>query len=65
MKKNIGKTDSIIRFIVAIIIFAIGIYFKSWWGLLGLIPLFTGLIVYCALYSLLGINTTCTVKEKK
>ncbi len=57
MKKNVGKLDSIIRIIVALIIFAAGFYFKSWWGLLGLIPLLTGITGYCALYSLFGIKT--------
>ncbi len=57
MKKNIGKTDSIIRIILGLIITGLGIYFKTWWGLIAIIPLLTGITGYCPLYSLLGINT--------
>jgi len=31
-----------------------------WWGLIGIIPLGTGLMGYCMLYTLLGINTCPT-----
>jgi len=31
---------------------------QSWWGLLGLVPLATGLIGSCPLYTMLGL-TTC------
>jgi hypothetical protein len=32
------------------------------WGLIGIVPLVTGLIGNCPLYSILGINT-CSVKN--
>lgn len=59
MKKNIGTTDRIIRLIIGLVIAGFGIYFKSWWGLLAIIPLFTSAISFCSLYPLLGIKTTC------
>lgn len=34
---------------------------KSYWGLLGVVPLLTGLIGSCPLYTLLG-TSTCPVK---
>ncbi len=34
MKANVGSADRIIRFILGVIILALGFYFKSWWGVL-------------------------------
>ncbi len=62
MKKNVGRIDSIIRIILAICIFVAGFYFKSWWGLIGIIPFITGIIGNCPLYNVFGINTTCKNK---
>jgi len=62
MKKNVGKTDQVIRIILGLIIGALGIYFKSWLGLIGLVPLLTGIFGTCGLYSLFGIST-CSVKK--
>ncbi len=62
MTCNVGKTDRIIRVIVGVAIAALGFYFKSWWGLLALIPLFTAAIGHCGLYVPLKIST---VKKKK
>ena len=57
MKKNVGKADMIIRIIIAIIIGALGYYYKSWWGLVGIIPLLTAFTNLCLLYSIFGIST--------
>ncbi|GGZ78065.1 hypothetical protein GCM10007161_06800 [Ignatzschineria indica] len=58
MKKNIGTLDATIRIIVGIIILSlVFIGPKSLWGLIGLVPLLTGIIRYCPLYPVLGINT--------
>lgn len=57
MKKNMGKTDRWIRVIIGLAIIATGIYFKSWWGLIGIIPLATSLISTCPLYLPFGIST--------
>lgn len=61
MKQNIGTTDRTIRIIAGIIILAIGAYYGSWWGLVGLLPLLTGITRSCLLYQMLGINT-CKLK---
>ncbi|MET0379689.1 MAG: DUF2892 domain-containing protein [Spongiibacteraceae bacterium] len=34
------------------------------WGLIGIVPMVTGLLGYCPLYTLLGINT-CPLASKK
>jgi hypothetical protein len=59
---NVGKTDKKIRFAIGLVIFAIFVPLKSWWFVLGFIPIFTALIDLCPIYSILGINTC---KEKK
>ncbi len=62
MKCNVGNTDKLVRFTLAIIIAAVGFYFKSWWALLAIVPLITGLISFCPLYKFFGLNT-CSVKS--
>ncbi len=62
MKANIGTADKVIRIVAGIVIGALGLYFKSWWGLIALIPLMTAFINFCPLYSVIGI-TTCSIKK--
>lgn len=63
MKKNIGTLDAIIRIILGIIILSlIFVGPKSLWGLIGLVPLLTGIFRYCPLYPIVGINTCCKNK---
>ncbi len=57
MTRNIGKTDKMIRIVVGIVIAILGIAFKSWWGLLAILPLGTVAIGWCWLYPLLKIST--------
>ena len=57
MKRNIGKTDRIIRVLIGLIVIAVGAYFKSWWGAIGLLPIFTAASGWCGLYALFGIST--------
>ncbi|MBU0475740.1 MAG: DUF2892 domain-containing protein [Bacteroidetes bacterium] len=57
MKKNVGASDRIIRMILGVIIIAFGIIYESWWGLVGIVPLMTGLLNYCPLYCPLKLST--------
>jgi hypothetical protein len=50
MKLNVGKTDRVVRIVVGLAIGAAGIYFKSWWGLVGIVPLLTAVAGWCPLY---------------
>ncbi len=65
-KKNVGGIDRTLRIIVGaalLIGFALnptGSY--SWLYLIGIIPLATGLMSSCPLYSILGLNT-CPMKK--
>ncbi|MDZ4182787.1 MAG: DUF2892 domain-containing protein [Candidatus Cloacimonadaceae bacterium] len=61
MKKNIGTTDMIIRIAIALAFFAYGLIYKSCWGLIGVLPLLTGINRFCLLYTILGIKT-CKLK---
>ncbi len=62
MKRNVGGADRAVRIIAGIVIIALGVYFKSWWGVIGVIPLATGLVGFCGLYTLFGIST-CPLKD--
>jgi hypothetical protein len=57
MKKNVGTADKTARIIIGLAIIGLGIYLKSWWGVIGIIPLVTGLINYCPLYTLFKWNS--------
>ena len=62
MKCNVGKFDKILRMLIGVVIILFGVFLKSWWGAIGLLPLVTGLIGWCPAYIPLGI---CTVKKKE
>ena len=62
MKKNVGGIDKTIRIIIGLAVIGAGIYFQSWWGAIGFLPLLTGLIGWCPPYALLGFNS-CKVKS--
>jgi len=67
MKKNVGGIDRILRIVVGLALIA-GYFFNidatySWLYLLGIIPLATGLMSNCLLYSILGINTCAAKKD--
>ena len=57
MKCNVGKTDRIIRVILGAGIVAIGVYLKSWWGAIGVIPIITAAIGWCPAYLPFGISS--------
>ncbi len=62
MTRNVGKTDRIIRVIIGVAIATLGLYFRSWWGLLAVVPLATAALGFCGLYVPLKIST---IKKKK
>lgn len=57
MKKNVGSTDKIIRIILGLAIGVAGIYFGSWLGLIGIIPIATAFMSFCPVYAPFGLNT--------
>ncbi len=58
MKLNVGTIDKTLRIIVGLVLMAltytgtIGV-----WGWIGIIPLVTGIMGWCPLYLLIGVNT--------
>lgn len=55
---NEGNIDRVLRVIVGLALLSlIFIGPKTMWGLIGVVPLFTGLLGTCPLYRLLHINT--------
>lgn len=60
MTRNVGDADRVIRIVIGIAIIVLGIVLHSWWGLIGLLPIATGVFRCCGLYSLFGINTCRT-----
>lgn len=57
MKPNIGKTDKMVRLFVGGVVIGAGLYYQSWWGLIGLVPIVTALINFCPLYAPFKIST--------
>lgn len=64
MKKNVGKTDKVIRIIIGVL-FIVAAYLWTWWLLIpAFISIVTAFTGFCALYSLFGINT-CKLENKE
>ncbi len=55
--KNIGNTDRIIRIVLGLAIGVLGVVFKSWFGLIGIIFLATALVSTCPIYLAFGLST--------
>jgi hypothetical protein len=60
--KNVGSADRVIRLILGLVIIGIGYYYQSWWGAIGIVPIFTALVGWCPAYMPLGISTCSTKK---
>jgi hypothetical protein len=57
-KRNVGGLDRIARIILGLVLIAIVFVGpKTPWGWVGLVPLLTGLLRTCPLYSLIGLNS--------
>ena len=57
MKCNVGPVDRLLRIIIGLLVAIAGVVFDSWWGLVGLVPLATGLFKWCPLYVPFKIST--------
>ena len=63
--KNVGRVDSIIRIILGLVLLSLLFLLQGnikYLGLIGLVPLTTGIIRFCPIYYLLGISTNKTKK---
>jgi heme/copper-type cytochrome/quinol oxidase subunit 2 len=62
MQGNVGKTDQMIRYILAIVLIAVSIITEIYWILIpAIIVGFTAATSWCAIYRIFGIDT---LKEK-
>jgi hypothetical protein len=60
MKLNVGGIDKTVRIAAGIALLSLLVLLEGsirWVGLVGIVPLVTGLVGYCPLYSLLGVST--------
>jgi hypothetical protein len=57
MKHNMGSIDRTLRGVVGVAAIALGVYYQSWWGALGAIPLATTLLGWCPMYLPFGLST--------
>ena len=65
MKVNVGSVDRVIRFILGTVIIILGFYFKSWWGVVGIVPIATAALSFCPAYSLIGVSTKKKIETDK
>ena len=66
MKANVGGFDKILRIIVGLGVLSLLFILEGnarWWGLVGIVPLATGLIGWCPAYVPFGLST-CSTKGK-
>lgn len=63
MKTNEGGLDRVLRIVAGMALIGLAATGKvGLWGYIGVIPLLTGAIGWCPLYTVLGINT-CPVRR--
>ncbi|MGP1356633.1 YgaP family membrane protein [Roseicyclus sp.] len=63
MTRNEGTLDRALRIIAGLVLISlVFIGPQTPWGWIGVVPLVTGLVGMCPLYSILGINT-CPMKR--
>jgi len=70
LKKNVGKTDAMIRYFIGVVLIILAFVLESnspWYFFLllpAIVSIVTGYLGTCGLYALFGINT-CKIKEQK
>ncbi len=63
MKSNVGSLDRVLRIVAGIALIAMTLLGTIGpWGWIGVVPLATGLLSVCPLYSILGLST-CPMKR--
>ncbi len=66
MSKNEGTADRVIRVIIGLGLLSLLFLLhgpEHWLGLIGLVPLLTGLVGVCPMYAMLGMRT-CPLHQK-
>jgi Protein of unknown function (DUF2892) len=66
MLTNESSIDRALRVVLGIVVLSLVVVGpRSMWGLLGLVPLLTGLVGFCPLYRVLGVSTCATHGGRK
>ena len=63
MNVNVGNTDRIVRIVGGLVLLSLILFLDGpmrWVGLIGLVPLITGLVRWCPAYAVFGANTCGT-----
>lgn len=64
MKINEGKIDRALRIVIGLALLSlVFIGPQTLWGLVGLVPLLTGVVGFCPVYKMLGLDT-CPIRMK-
>jgi hypothetical protein len=65
MKTNVGGVDRAVRIVAGLILIALTLTGTiGAWGWIGIVPLATGLMRTCPLYSMLGMST-CPMEQRR
>jgi len=58
MNQNEGSIDRVARVLVGSVLLSL-VFFgpHTWLGLIGIVPLFTGIVGFCPLYRVFGLST--------
>lgn len=58
LERNEGRVDRVIRIAAGLVLLSLAVIGpRTPWGLLGLIPLLTGIVGFCPLYRIVGMKT--------
>ena len=57
MEKNVGKTDKIVRSVVALVFLYLSFKHSYWWLIVVVLLGVTAITGFCGPYKLLGVNT--------
>jgi hypothetical protein len=60
MQSNVGGFDRVLRIVAGLILLTFAAVYpgeERWFGLIGVVPLLTGLFRFCPAYRLFGVDT--------
>lgn len=62
MNQNEGTIDRVTRVVLGLALLSLTVIGpQTWFGLIGIVPLLTGVVGFCPLYSALGLRTCALV----
>jgi len=63
-KNNVGGIDKTLRIVAGVVLLAlVFVWPQTPWGWIGIVPLVTGLLGTCPLYSMIGLSTCPANKQ--